>query len=456
MTAAVSLLVAATAVLVAAGCGSSAEERKAALNSTSYTVQAWAECPPRFIDSGSWGQDGRLYLPCNDTRINVYDASGSRVQQIETGRSVSDVAPSPDARYLYLALGTNMPRRMARQADGSYVLDQGWRPANYNPNASCQNGSVTPRGHYIDTDGAGNIYLSDGGWTEGQGDDGRNRGGGYHSIVKYTPDGACVTSFGERVDTWADGKFWWMTNGLAVTQDGASVYTTEVGNNRVQRFDRQGDGSYRSSFRVGSTQANNADRGGNCVADGYDGRLAAPYDVELDEAGNIFVLNTTCHQVLKFNSGGQPLFAKTLGSDATSGRPHSFAVSKDGKRIFVHEEGKMLFLGGAPAGDRDGDGVANDQDDCIDDRGPSSNRGCPLGGGNPGGGGGGPAPGGGGGQECDAARQELADAKKRLSRARDAVSATANRARARARKRLKKARTLVNGARAEVQEKCLG
>ena len=59
---------------------------------------------------------------------------------------------------------------------------------------------------------------------------------------------AFVTQFGAWENSWNTGIFYWMNAGVTVTADGKSVYVGEVGNNRVQRFDRQADGSFTRQY----------------------------------------------------------------------------------------------------------------------------------------------------------------------------------------------------------------
>ena len=326
-------LLAALATLVLAGIMLLSAGVEPAQAQTSYSVENWTGCGGGY-NSGSYDDAGNLYIPCgNPSTIRVYDPAGQLQRQISLGFFVSDVAPSPDGQFLYTASGDATPRRLNRQADGSYALDANWRLASY-PMYGQQ---TTPRGHFIATDGAGNIYLADGAWSSSNA----------HTVIKYAAGGAFVTRFGEyEANSWSDGKFYWMLTGLAVSPDGSKVYTTEAGNNRVQRFDRQLDGSYTFAWRFGGTPENNPDRGGYCRFDGWEGKFAAPYDVALDGAGYLYVMNTTCHQVLKFTAAGAYITGAQLGTDATSDRPHGFAVAKNGNVYIGQSAKKMVLLGG--------------------------------------------------------------------------------------------------------------
>jgi hypothetical protein len=155
-------------------------------------------------------------------------------------------------------------------------------------------------------------------------------------------DGQYVTRFGDYANSWGTGTFYWMLTGLAVTRDGSKVYTSETGNNRIQTWARQGNGSYSVSGGWGGTSANNADRQGYCDFGGWLGKFAAPYDVSLDSAGNVYVINTTCKQVMKFNSAGTYVSGTDIrlnGGDYP--RPHGFAVAADGT-VYIGENQKVL------------------------------------------------------------------------------------------------------------------
>ncbi len=72
-----------------------------------------------------------VYVPCgNPTTIGVYDTSGTLVRSILVDRHVSDVAPTRDGAFLYLASGAG-PQRLARQAGGGYAVDATWAPERY-------------------------------------------------------------------------------------------------------------------------------------------------------------------------------------------------------------------------------------------------------------------------------------------------------------------------------------
>ena len=296
--------------------------------STGYTVQAWPGCSGSY-NSGSWDLSGNLYVPCGSpSTVRVYDFDGNLFTTFSAGYTVRDAVPSPDGQFVYTT-GDGSPRKFDRQPDGSFSRDTTWSLDKYPMYGS----QWTPTGLFLAVDHSGYIYLADGAWA----------GNGTHTVIKYAPDGTFVTRFGEYGQTWQLGKFYWMLTGVAVTPDGSRVYTVEVGNNRIQVWDQQANGTYAATDSWGGTENNNPDRGGYCTFGGWQGAFAAPYDVALDSLGNVYVINTTCKQIIKFDDTGNYLTdvdVRLNGGDYP--RPHGFAVAADGT-VYVGENQKVAI-----------------------------------------------------------------------------------------------------------------
>lgn len=319
-----------------------------------YTVEPFSGCSEGSSSvenaaSGSWDDAGRLYIPCGSpSTIRVYDSEGVLQRSIQPGFTVSDVAPSPDGSVLYAARGASEPVRLVRQQDGSYTVDQDWTLASYVSPVNQQ--SVRPHGLFISTDGSGNIYLADGQWAGGA-------RGEVHTVIKYAPDGTLLTRFGQKqAGSWSDGIFNHSLTGLVASRDGSRVYTTENGNNRVQRWDRQANGSYSFHSRFGGTAETDPNRTGGpddkqCGAWAINPTFAAPYDVGIDGTGNVYVLNTSCRQVLKFvdNDNGTYSLSSQVSLRNQDGSlpvpPHGFTVAQNGN-VYVGQAGKKMVLPG--------------------------------------------------------------------------------------------------------------
>jgi sugar lactone lactonase YvrE len=236
--------------------------------------------------------------------------------------------PSPDAGKLEPGI-----KRLNRQADGTYAVDASWKPQRYSIDGVLQQ----PWGRNLATDAAGNIYVADGAW---QHQDGVR--GDQNTVVKYAPNGALITRFGKRpyLSSWALGDFYWQLDGVGVSRDGARVYTTETGNNRVQYWDRQADGSYRATGYLGSDAQTDSDRSGDghCNLNGWTSGFAAPYDLGVDGADNLFVLNTTCNELDMFSPTRTFVRAWQL---AQAPLAHGVAVAKNGD-VFIPQVQKKL------------------------------------------------------------------------------------------------------------------
>ena len=336
MTRTVTLLALAAALLLPSSAGAA------------YSLAPWTDCLGSF-NGGSYDDAGNLYVACSSPNaIRVYGPDGAFRTQTAVAYTPSDAAPSPDGQYVYTASSEANTQRLVRQGDGSYAVDAGWSAANYDVYGTPK----PPRGKFIDTDSAGNVYLAIGAWVDGA----------LHAVVKYAPDGQKITQFGEYtfgqcgqgVDDpagWALGQFCWMLTGVVAVGDGAVVYTTEVGNNRVQKWTRNPNGTYTAVDSFGGTAANDPDRaGGDCAftAGQEPDAFSAPYDVAADGAGNVYVMNTTCHDVVKLTSAMLVVENVDLGDDTTGARPHAFAVALNGN-VCVAQSRQVLVQPGTPA-----------------------------------------------------------------------------------------------------------
>lgn len=300
--------------------------------------------------SGQTDTRGWFYLPCevdhgvDRPHVRVMDPGGVVRQYIPIdfrdgfvpragcdANYVGDVAPSPDGSYLYIVRHcAHTIHRLDRGANGTYTLNPTWKLANY----TIEGDSFVANTEFITTDALGNIYISAGTWV-----DGAPKG-----FVKYTAAGAIVTTFGYYRDkSWALGTIYWLNAGLTVSADGRTVYTTEVGNSRIQIWQVQLDGTYRATKLLGNTELTDPTREGICNRDGL---LAAPYDVALGPDGTVNVINTTCIfnetiEVQRWSANGVPL--TSLHAYAPTGN-HTHGIAVDGRGVVFTPQGGVAWV----------------------------------------------------------------------------------------------------------------
>ena len=241
--------------------------------------------------SGQMDASGRLYVACTkadsgvaDPSIRIYGPTGVLERIVSVAQRPGDVAPTPDGKTLFvLNFVTKVtqrydwnPTRVDRDGGiGSYQLNTSWSAADVP-------GRGAPRGEFIATDAVGGLYISSGLWVPGAPD----------LVAKYDYNGTYVTSFGSLGTSWALGVGYDEFTGLAVTANGNRVFVAEKLNSRVERWDRQGNGTYAATVAFGNSAATDPTRQGQCAQDGL---LAAPYDVALTPGGEVVVISTTCY-----------------------------------------------------------------------------------------------------------------------------------------------------------------
>ncbi len=261
--------------------------------------------------------------------IKVFDSEQNELGTIPIGKTAYDVAPAPDGNSAFVVTkvdGVYTPQRYVKAGDGSWSLDTNFHLAQFPYGGKMYDAE----GLRIATDARGNLYVADGVWTANK----------LNTVIKFDAAGNYVTRFGEYVEgnpeddsSWEQGRFYWSLGGIAVSPDGNSVYTTEIGNNRVQRWDIQEDGTYESTVMWGATKETDPDR----VGSSEPGEFAAPYDIGVDQWGDVYVMNTTVSQIQKFTPDGEWVLSMQVGRnapDVTEGeRAHGMAVDLLGNAI---------------------------------------------------------------------------------------------------------------------------
>jgi hypothetical protein len=138
---------------------------------------------------------------------------------------------------------------------------------------------------------------------------------GNHRIQKFTSDGTFLTKWGTQGS--GDGQFN-LPFGVAVDASG-NVYVAEYGNNRIQRF--TGDGTYLTQWGSLGTG---------------DGQLSGPIGVAVDANGNVYVAEYLNRRIQKFTSDGTYLTRWGLYvpfSVAVDGSGNVYVIGRDTNRI---------------------------------------------------------------------------------------------------------------------------
>lgn len=198
--------------------------------------------------------------------------------------------------------------------------------------------------------------------------------------MQYGAGGGVAAAHAALSDGWRTHLYEWGSHGIGgeglfahpqfITVDGqGSVYVTDLGNKRVQKFDSQGaflaawgsQGSADGQFRYPSGIATDGayiyvadrdlnrvqkfDANGNYIAQwgsggNAEGSMHMPTGMAVGADGYVYVVDTGNHRVQKFTSDGE--FVLSFGSSGTEpGRfimPHSIDVAGDGS-LYVSDRG---------------------------------------------------------------------------------------------------------------------
>jgi hypothetical protein len=228
--------------------------------------------------------NGTMYAACGTTIVR-FDKDNRRLPNLTVGTlAFNAVAVSPTASYIYASVAGRLVR-LDRQADGTYRKHATWAPKPFVLN----NVAYQPVPRNLHTDEFGNIYVSNAGTDPVTGKIAPTR------IIKYAPDGTVMTHFGEHNDEPANPYAFFQNRGLATTRDGRSIYVTSHLQGQVRRFDIQPNGEYRYAQTIGSNDTSCASAGG----------LAAPSDVALDPWGFVYIPDTSCRKIKKFDAAGR-------------------------------------------------------------------------------------------------------------------------------------------------------
>ncbi len=280
------------------------------------------------IGGGQGDDRGNLYVAVG-SQVKIFDKHQKEIGVIPVPKGAIDVAPAPDGTSVFVVsqIGNRyVPQRYVKDAAGGWSLDAAFKLEQFPYGGRMHDAE----GMRIATDAHGNLFIADGVWTSNS----------LNTVIKFDSSGKYVTRFGEYVEgnpgdasSWEQGRFYWSLGGIAVSRDGNTVYTTEIGNNRVQKWELQEGGDYRSTKMWGATQASDPNR----VGSSEPGRFAAPYDIGIDQWGDVYVMNTTVSQIQKFTPDGEHVLSMNVGSNngafREGERAHGLAVDMLGNAI---------------------------------------------------------------------------------------------------------------------------
>jgi TolB-like protein len=218
-----------------------------------------------------------------------------------------DVGVGRDGNIYVADTNNHLIRRVTPAGVVSTVAGQASKPGNDDGPAQSARFRF-PTG--IALDQAGNIYVAD---------------YGNHTIRKIAPDGKVSTFAGSAGEpgsadgTGAAARFN-QVHGLAA--DGAgNVYAADFGNHTIRKITPHG---------VVTTLAGLAGNPGNVDGQGSAARFSAPYDVTIDENGNVYVADTSNHTIRKITPAGMVStlagVAGNVGSTDGIGGEAKFAV----------------------------------------------------------------------------------------------------------------------------------
>ncbi len=290
-------------------------------NGRAYNCPTW---------SGGSDGDGNFVIPCGRTML-VLDENGRMLQSVVLPAQLPafrDAAASHDGQFIYWVTGnlrldvvTAYPNvgwihRLRRSADGRYVHDTGF--------------AIPPRQlganrwgfRNLATDIHGNLYASANAYVYEFGPTGAQRSV-FGAQDTYVPAGC-----GGNMGPCTSGSGIEIAMGIDVHPLGTSVYVSEQRHHHIQRWDRTGPGSprwTRSNWEIG----NRLQGGWNCTGNAV---FSSPYDVGLDGNGNVFVLDTSCDRIQRYDAATRA-FRGTVAPLAVGGRTHGMAVNFRGHVI---------------------------------------------------------------------------------------------------------------------------
>lgn len=272
---------------------------------------------PALYEFDSLGRVVTLgYLPSEyyfDDTYRMRDVAVSpdgNVAYVSVGPLFDDLGQHPENNY---ATGQPMPNgaksgsvlRLARQSNGTWAHDPSWRAGPF------RLGTHYWAARNVDVDASGRIYAAVNGY-----------------VFELSPTtGAIVTAFGGATTNgvggaWIDGID--VAQGIAVAADGGSLYVVEQKYHLVQRWIRVGATDWKrdTGFLLGRAGEEGE---GLCASNDH---FQSPYDVGVDAAGDVYVMDVTCNRIQRFTKAGA--YVQTVWSNHGRELNHGLAVNREG------------------------------------------------------------------------------------------------------------------------------
>ena len=290
---------------------------------SSGTITTIAGSGETGFDGGSFGGDGgpasegRLAFPtgvATDGAGNLYiaDSDNHRIRKVDSSGTITTIAgfvdpgdggPATEAQLDYpvgmavdgagnLYIADQINHRIRKvDSTGTITTIAGSGETGFDGGSFGGDGGPAGEGRLafptgVATDGAGNLYIAD---------------SGNHRIRKVDSSGTITTiagtgelGFGGDGGPASEGRLA-LPTGVAV--DGAgNLYIADSGNHRIRKVDSSGT----ISTIAGTGELGFGGDGGPAT----DARLAAPTDVAVDGAGNLYIADSDNQRIRKVDSSG--------------------------------------------------------------------------------------------------------------------------------------------------------
>lgn len=316
--------------MLAATSASAAESIGAGYTSSPLVDLAGKSFGCGEVWSGGSDAQGYSYIPCRKQILKL-DMFGRPVQSIPTPAGLPafrDVAPNAAGDQIFFVAGIGdkdnpIPAtqpgqgsvvKLVRGADGNWSHDTGFSSGPY------ALGARYWAARNVAVDLAGAVYVTTNQFV----------------FILDPKTGARTGAFGGDMKSDAANRYIGgldVAQGLAISADGSKVYVVEQNFDNVTRWDRVANGNWTrvEAWRLGTP---------NAVADCVNPNVfASPYDVALDGAGGIYVVDTTCRRILKFDVDSRAYVGAVWSNYAPPGNLyHGIAVDFAGNVVNTQQE----------------------------------------------------------------------------------------------------------------------